>query len=347
MDIGLKQRLIGAGILILLAIIFVPMLVNRAPPTTADIGLATEPRPDGAIDTRIVPLAPPSGDAAAPPVAGAVTADGMVAGDRVVTVEANPPARIDAVSGEPLGAGAVDAQAQAPDTTIATAPTAPIPTAPVSTPAAPPVSPAITAPAPRPVEPSVAPLPGASTSGRYRVVFGSFVRRENADALLATLSRAGIAARATSTSINGESATRVEAGPYRDRAAAERVRLSAQQVRTDIRGTIVESDDSTAAAQAPASATAPSAAGTAPSTAREAAGFAVQVGAFQSEADAGRLRDRLRGAGFSVFLDEVRTPNGVLHRVRAGPTAARAGAEALRADIRAKLALDGVVVTHP
>jgi cell division septation protein DedD len=266
--------------------------------------------------------------------------------DRVATVDTNAPARIDAVSGERVGGGPVAAAdtAAAPssapstirrDPVPAPAP-APAPTTSAAASAASTAAPAAATPA-RPT--TTAPAAGA---GRFVVVFGSFSQAANANALIADLRRGGIEARGEPTQIGGRPATRVLAGPYRDRASAEQIRLSARQVRADLTANIVEVDD-TAAARAPTSARADAPARTAPS----GTGWAVQIGAYQSASDAGAQRDRLAAAGFTAFIDQVRTERGTLYRVRVGPTAERAGAEQLRADVRARLGIDGLVVSHP
>ncbi len=76
-------------------------------------------------------------------------------------------------------------------------------------------------------------------------------------------------------------------------------------------------------------------------------GFAVQLGAFGQAADANALRDRARAAGFSAFVEQVRTDNGVLNRVRIGPVANRAEAEQLKAQVAAKVGIAGMVRPHP
>ena len=88
----------------------------------------------------------------------------------------------------------------------------------------------------------------------------------------------------------------------------------------------------------------------APTPARPAAagvGFAVQLGAFGSAAEANKLRDRVRAAGFSAFVQEVRTDQGTLSRVRIGPVLNRADADQLKAQVLAKLGLSGIVQSHP
>ena len=76
-------------------------------------------------------------------------------------------------------------------------------------------------------------------------------------------------------------------------------------------------------------------------------GFAVQLAAFSSQADANKLRDRARSLGFRAFTETVATDKGDLVRVRLGPVSTRAEAEALQAQARAKLAMAGVVRPHP
>lgn len=76
-------------------------------------------------------------------------------------------------------------------------------------------------------------------------------------------------------------------------------------------------------------------------------GFVVQVGAFSNAADANGLRDRLRGAGITAFTDSVDTDKGRLTRVKAGPVASRADADRLRSQVRSAVGVDGLVRAHP
>ena len=81
--------------------------------------------------------------------------------------------------------------------------------------------------------------------------------------------------------------------------------------------------------------------------AASAVGFAVQLGAFGSAAEANKLRDRARAAGFSAFVEQVRTDKGVLNRVRVGPVVSRAEADQLKAQVSSKLRVSGIVRPHP
>ena len=78
-----------------------------------------------------------------------------------------------------------------------------------------------------------------------------------------------------------------------------------------------------------------------------ATGFAVQLGAFGSAEEAVKLRDRARSAGFSAFVEQVRTDKGVLNRVRVGPVASRDQADQLKAQVASKLGVSGIVRPHP
>ena len=69
--------------------------------------------------------------------------------------------------------------------------------------------------------------------------------------------------------------------------------------------------------------------------------------ALRSEADANALRDRARGAGFVAFVERVNADAGTLWRVRVGPELDRASAERRRSELKARLSVDGLVVSHP
>ncbi|HEX2083707.1 MAG TPA: SPOR domain-containing protein, partial [Xanthomonadaceae bacterium] len=85
----------------------------------------------------------------------------------------------------------------------------------------------------------------------------------------------------------------------------------------------------------------------APKPAASGTGFAVQVGAFGNAAEATRLRDRLRAAGFTTFTETVDSDKGQLTRVRVGPVLSRAEADRLRAQLSAKAGVSGIVRPHP
>ena len=93
--------------------------------------------------------------------------------------------------------------------------------------------------------------------------------------------------------------------------------------------------------------TAPVPAETAPSPAPVASGWVVQVGAFGQEANAIALRDRLRKTGHTAFVERIKVNGDAVYRVRVGPYAKRAEAEALLPGLSRDAGLQGRVMSHP
>jgi len=327
MDPALKQRLIGASVLVVLAVIFVPMLIDSTPRSDSEaIDLSMPVAPNQNFETQVVPLGAP-GPGAALPIANP---------DQVVTVDTNAPARIDALSGD---------EPQVATPAPASEPATPAPSAGARTEIAPPGAAARAAPAPAvestPALPQVAAtpttqlLPQPAAGGRHLVQFGSYARGENAQALVAELGRAGIRAETERVEVDGKPTLRVRSGPYADRTSAERVRLAARKLRPDVSSSVTEID------------VAPRTEVPAVAAAGRVTGWAVQVGALADAADANALRDRLRSGGFTAYVETLRTERGTLYRVRVGPEIQRANAQRLRETLKTRFALDGQVVTHP
>jgi cell division septation protein DedD len=334
MDSRLKQRLIGAAVLVALAVIFLPMLVQGPAPDSgvSDVPLSMPDTPRGDYETRDLPLVTP-GDA---PDGGAVGMQSTPQATPATTAPGSPdatPAPADTVasSSQPIPLGG-DASAN----------TEALPQA----------------------EPGVdARLPAVTAAGDYAVSFGTYSTPSAADAVIASLRASQLPARREPTTANGKPAWRVRIGPYASRADAEIARLRATHVRDDADARVVVLDAAlpSPTPQSPSSAktadTSPPAVAPKPapaqptaasSTAASAAtGFAVQLAAYSKPGEATALRDRLRAAGFTAFTESVDTDKGTLTRVRVGPVITRAEADQLRAQVRAKVGLDGVVRPHP
>jgi cell division septation protein DedD len=199
------------------------------------------------------------------------------------------------------------------------------------------------------------------------VNIGSFGNVANADALVAKLRAQKLPVVADKVSIASGSAMRVRVGPYADRATAEAARLRAEEI-TGSPGKVVASDAAPSELEAkpaiaaakpeapkPAAATSakPATPPPAPAVAKPAAasaagvGFAVQLSAPSVEAEANALRDKARAQGLSAFVQPVETDSGRRYRVRVGPVADRAAAEALREEAAAKLGTKGIIVSNP
>jgi DedD protein len=77
-----------------------------------------------------------------------------------------------------------------------------------------------------------------------------------------------------------------------------------------------------------------------------ASGWAVQVGSFSNRATAERLMKDFTGSGHAAFVMPVQSGGNTLYRVRIGPYAQRAAADAALPAIKKRVAT-AVVVAHP
>ncbi len=337
MEPALKQRLWGAVILVALAVIFLPMLIQGPAPDSgvSDVPLTMPDAPAGQYETRELPLVAP-GEA---PEGGAVGLDNTAA---------NPDAADLATPAMP-GAGASVAQ---PAPSASSSQPVPLGAEGVSEPAA---LPAEIAPAP--ASPAST-LPAPAAGGDYAVNLGSFANAANAEGVVRALKQSQLPGYSEPATVNGRSGYRVRVGPYATRADAEAARLRAQQLRGDLRGNVVvlDAEPLTAKPASPSTAqpvtakpmaTAPKPVASAPAPSAAGTGFAVQLGAFSKVAEANAMRDRLRAAGFSAFVEQVNTDKGVLSRVRVGPVVARSEADQLKSQVKAKTGMDGIVRPHP
>ncbi|RLA08418.1 MAG: hypothetical protein DRQ60_03120 [Gammaproteobacteria bacterium] len=76
-------------------------------------------------------------------------------------------------------------------------------------------------------------------------------------------------------------------------------------------------------------------------------GWVVQVGSFSNAGSARKVKSTLLGLGFDVFIEPVKTPSGVLQRVRIGPEFQREDAEALQQKLQKSTQFKGVVLMFP
>ena len=75
-------------------------------------------------------------------------------------------------------------------------------------------------------------------------------------------------------------------------------------------------------------------------------GWVVQVGSFSSETNAFTLRDKLRGNGFSAFVEKLESAGKTSFRVRVGPEIDQDKAEQQLAQLKRKMKMDGLVMRH-
>lgn len=338
----MKTRLLGAAVLIALAVLFVPMFFSSTPPAPGGdqaVSLAIPPAPDRDLQTRTMSLAPDA--AAVASSAGSLPTQSATPApsDRLATVEigSSRPRDVetDPEAGKPpqpttvsVGSGAspsqpVIPQQGKPDTSKPAAK----PQTAVATPSKP-STPAPSAPAP------AAPAAG---HGSYTLNLSAYASAAGASNLERRVRALGYPVTSHAIAQAGKPRTLVIAGPFETRAAAEAARLKIIQSIPGVPARLEQDASHESTAAAPAE----------PAAGSKAGGWAVQLAAVSSQADANALRDKLRANGFDGFVDSVQSGGKRLWRVRAGPQTQRGDAQRVHDQIKAKLGIDGNVVSVP
>lgn len=335
MEPALKQRLIGGAVLVALAVIFLPMLIKGPAPESgaADVPLDMPAEPRDGMRTMEIPLGEPAPAAPRPAPAdpdALPTVDTTTAAPAAPTPE--PTAPSDAAGGDWAVSFASYATPADADKVIA---------------------------ALRGVQLRAWQEAVTGRSGRtvHRVRIGPFASEAEAEAARLRAARVRGDIKAQVIALDGG------AVPLADpRTATASVPATASAPvplasppKTTVATLPPAPKPATPAIPAPTAvaatpkptATPPAPAAPAEPRAAAGTGFAVQVGAFSKPEDATALRDRLRGAGFSAFIEDVRTDKGTLKRVRVGPVATREQATALRTQVTGKVGVSGDVRPHP
>jgi len=342
-DTPLKQRLIGAIVLVALAVIFLPMLVKGPAPDSgvANVPISAPAAPsDGQFETRELPLVAPTGGATGLQSGASTTqplADSAAVAADPAPADTSPAV---AAGNYAVSFGAYASEADA-DRVIASL--------------------------------KSAQLAGfrepATINGRqaWRVRVGPYADRALAEAGRLQAVKVRNDVKAEVITLDARADTAVAATPAAT-APSPSAAPAASSAAAAPSGNTVKTEslpaEPVAAARPepkpaapkpepkPAPAPKPDTAAAAPVTAPAApaassVGFAVQLGAFGQAAEANALRDKVRAAGFSAFVEQVRTDKGTLNRVRVGPVANRADAENLKAQVAAKVGVAGMVRPHP
>ncbi len=226
MDNAVKQRVIGAVVLVALAVIFVPMMLEKSENDLGPVGGNLPDQPDQIVHDRIEPLTlpepPPETEPAQVVLDQPAPADATVAG----TAEPAMPSLTDAVPTAPIP-GVAEEAVTAPQ------PAVPVPTAPAAapvvtpTPAAPTPAAVPTAPAPAPVA-TPAPAPSKALSG-WVVQLASLASKSNAMALQEKLRGLGYTAFVEEIKMPQGVLYRVRVGPELERSNAENMRNRLEQ----------------------------------------------------------------------------------------------------------------------
>ncbi|MDX1624926.1 MAG: SPOR domain-containing protein [Wenzhouxiangellaceae bacterium] len=332
MDKVLKRRLIGATILIALAVIFVPMLL--VDPDSVDGGgygdVEVPSMPDTAREVRRIPLdpestrvdgtEPPSRALAEPPVAD--LDDGRMPGDAV------DGSRVEEAASQPPREEMPDEIVLRPERDAG--------------PAA--VEPSVAEAGPDvEVEPRVEPAPAADEEpapgdsarqtteapslGDWAVQVASFSAAESAAEVRGRLETLGhIVAR--DEIVRGETLLfRLRTGPYPSREAAETARAQIAATISGVEPIVVELDEGLGEDGED--------------------GFAVQVGSFAGADNAERETARLRSLDFDAFRFSEPVGQRTIWRVLVGPVPTREEADRLRDEVVERAGVEGLVVSVP
>jgi len=75
--------------------------------------------------------------------------------------------------------------------------------------------------------------------------------------------------------------------------------------------------------------------------------FALQVGTFDSDENAVKMRDKLQKAGYTTFVQKQTSNGKASYKVRIGPELERSVLEKIKTDIKKSQKIDGYIVNHP
>jgi DedD protein len=344
MDIALKQRLVGASVLIALAVVVLPMLLGgrpdgaaqetrkiELPPQPAELDFQTRRYPIG--DAAVTPPAAP-GAAALPGGNGPVVAAGTAS-------DAQPKNGPGAVAHVELQPREFEDALEAKETASAETAAKPEPEPPSAEPTREPDSrpevesqPEASTTAPQ-AQAQPRPQP-ATVAGRYVVQVASFSSIGNANRLSETLRGHGYAVLSDTVKSDVGTLHRVRIGPFASEGqateAAAQVRRQVGEVKPRVVDLQPQEETQTAASQAS-------------TPADPLIRWVVQVGSFSAPGNAETLVARLRGEGLSAYTEAVSASGSTIYRVRVGPYLERD--EALRVDrlVNERFSLDGVVMS--
>ncbi|MEE4295747.1 MAG: SPOR domain-containing protein [Wenzhouxiangella sp.] len=327
MDKVLKQRLVGATILIALAVIFVPMLFEE--PETVDrmqdLSMDIPSPPPGRGEIRRLPLDPervsqaqPSAPIDSPPVPVAPELS-----------EPEPEARNQPTPSESQSTVGSEPQVEPVEAPESSLPESePEEIARVDAPASQDSGAddqSLPAPSPAPVPPAE-----ESVQGDWMVQVASFSSIETAERIKAQLAQLGHRADSDLLVRGDTRLHRVWTGPYLERSQAER---ASSQIAATVRDVepLVKAISGSASVQSTASGPV----------------FSVQVGVFAEQGNSERQRDQLVDQGFEAFIYYDESGSRPVWRVRVGRYAGREQAEVLLDRLNAEASLEGLIVTHP
>ena len=355
MDKALKQRLVGASVLVALAVVILPMLLGGQPDSPQESQpIEIPPRPaELSFETRRFPIGEqPADQPSVLPEQEAPSLDSGESGS--ANAESRPETlqerleRVAAESAETVtvpeapvaaAAGATGAEAQpepsvggeevvqeAADDVAASVTEATEEIAPPE-PAAPPAE---VEPAPVQAEtPAPVPAAPAQPDGRYVVQVASFSSTANANRLAGSLRESGMPVLMDTVDSSAGVLHRVRVGPFDQQAEADQVLTRLSRQVPDVRPRIVDLRPDEASRV------------TEPND--PLVRWSVQVGVFSESENAEQLVFQLRDAGFRAQSQREQGNGRTIYRVLVGPEVSRDDAIRSRDRIEASQGIRGIV----
>jgi len=322
MDKALKQRLVGASVLIILAVIVLPMILSgssdRLKQESRQIELPPKPE-ELSIETRRFPVgvsnkpSPAMGQ-------GSVRED-----DEVAQKPAQVGKVVVPVKPESPGSTAVD--------DVSTTESRDEETVPLSTVEVKPPVTSITLSSGRANNLDIDETAESPVdTPRYLVQAGSFSSERNANELADRLKADGLPVLMDVVDRTAGRLHRVRVGPYAQRSEADTVVSSISSKDKNLVPRVV---DLRPADSAPVS-----------TPADPLVRWVVQVGSFSSSKSAEALVAELRLSGLSAFSEKVSSASGSVYKVRIGPELDREKATELAGKVKREHHLDGFVTTQ-
>ncbi len=320
MDQELKQRLIGASVIIALAIIFVPMLFDGevADKNNQNISISIPEAGENSLEVKKFELDKPVVEAKDIPPTEA---------ELIITEES--PQLVSTESVNVIDDITDDVPDQAQPGPQGHIQPKPAETQPIESAANKPVDNPTVAPKPTVIPPPV--TQPVAVNQIFRVKLGSFSQQANAERVKSSLLQKNI--KAIVEYNPGLKLYRVWSQEmYQDESKANAYVAAVDKLKLNI-GTpkviTLSADEVTQMAS------------------QGQMGWVVQLGSFSAQKNAIELRNKVKAAGFAGFVDLVTNSRGQqLYRLRIGPLMQKVDAERTKADIKQKLKLDGLIKPH-
>lgn len=337
MDKALKQRLVGASVLIILAVIVLPMLLSgrsdRLKHESSQIELPPKPE-ELSIETRRFPVGIPNKPTPDVLPESLETAEAIdpeslqTEAPESTTSLTDSPAPVDQVEDENDSgtltatdtgemAATESADTSAPEVNAIKAPEVTTIT--------------LTSKKPESLELPETPQVSEGTP-RYLVQVASFSNEKNANALAGLLKAENLPVLMDVVDRPAGRMYRVRVGPFAERAEADALVVSLGTKMTDLTPRVLDLRPKDSAPVSKPS--------------DPLVRWVVQVGSFSQSNSAEDLVARLRLAGLSAFSEKVTSATGTAYKVRIGPELDRDKAAELARKVKAEHKLDGFVTTQ-